>query len=44
MLRLPETSSWVRGHDGSRRALAALKDLTSELIGRFCGAAIDATR
>jgi len=44
MLRLPGTASWVRGHDGSRRALAALKDLTSELIGRFCGAAIDATR
>ena len=43
MARLPLTVGWVRGHDGSRRALAALKDLTSELIGRFCGAAIDAT-
>ena len=44
MTRMPTIASWVRGHDGSRRALAALKDLTSELIGRFCGAAIGATR
>ena len=44
MERLPRTPGWVREHDGSRGALAALKDLTSELIGRFCGAAIDATR
>ncbi len=32
------------GFDGSRRALAALKDMTSQLIGRFVGAAIAATR
>ena len=44
MVRLAATDSWVRGHDGSRRALAALKDLTSQLIGRFCGEAIEATR
>ncbi len=44
MARLAATSSWVRGFDGSRPALAALKDLTSDLIGRFCGAAIAATR
>jgi dGTPase len=44
MARLSGVSSWVRGHDGTRGALAALKDLTSDLIGRFCGAAIDATR
>ncbi len=44
LLRLPAIPSWVRDHDGSRRALAALKDLTSDLIGRFCGAAIDATQ
>ncbi|HEY3437501.1 MAG TPA: deoxyguanosinetriphosphate triphosphohydrolase [Actinotalea sp.] len=44
MERLPVIESWVRGYDGSRRALASLKDMTSELIGRFCGAAIDATR
>ncbi len=42
--RLPTTASWVVGFDGSRRGLAALKDMTSQLIGRFCGAAIRATR
>lgn len=31
-------------HDGSRRGLAALKNLTSDLIGRFCGAVQEATR
>lgn len=31
-------------HDGSRRALARLKDMTSQLIGRFVMAAEDATR
>ena len=35
---------WPRAYDGSLRALAALKNLTSELIGRFCRAAEDATR
>ena len=30
-------------YDGSRRALAGLKNLTSDLIGRFCGAAQQAT-
>ena len=44
MRRLPSVESWVRGYDGSRAALAGLKDMTSQLIGRFCGAAIDATR
>ncbi|MCB2175562.1 MAG: deoxyguanosinetriphosphate triphosphohydrolase [Actinomycetales bacterium] len=44
MLRLPRTEAWVAGFDGSRRSLAALKDMTSQLIGRFVGAAIDATR
>ncbi len=44
MERLPAVETWVRGFDGSRRALAALKDMTSQLIGRFAGAAIDATR
>ncbi|MBC7291431.1 MAG: deoxyguanosinetriphosphate triphosphohydrolase [Actinotalea sp.] len=44
MDRLRHGEGWVRGHDGSRRALAALKDMTSQLIGRFCGAAIGATR
>jgi dGTPase len=44
MERLPTLDSWVRGYDGSRRALAALKDMTSQLIGRFCGAAFVATQ
>ena len=44
MRTLPRLASWVRGFDGSRRGLAALKDMTSQLIGRFCGAAIAATR
>ncbi|WP_225754742.1 deoxyguanosinetriphosphate triphosphohydrolase [Actinotalea sp. Marseille-Q4924] len=44
MERLRGGELWVRGHGGSRRDLAALKDMTSQLIGRFCGAAIDATR
>jgi dGTPase len=39
--RLP---CWVRGYDGTRAGLAALKDMTSQLIGRFCGSAEDATR
>ena len=30
-------------YDGSRRSLAALKNLTSDLIGRFCGAVQAAT-
>lgn len=30
-------------YDGSRRSLAALKNLTSDLIGRFCGAVQHAT-
>lgn len=42
--RLTRLPYWVPGYDGSRRALAALKDMTSQLIGRFCDAAADATR
>jgi dGTPase len=41
LLRLP---FWVQDHDGGRPALAALKDMTSQLIGRFCDAAGHATR
>ena len=37
-------SSWPEtAYDGSRRSLAALKNLTSDLIGRFCGAVQTAT-
>ncbi|MFV0253802.1 MAG: deoxyguanosinetriphosphate triphosphohydrolase [Beutenbergiaceae bacterium] len=41
LLRLPY---WVREYDGGRRSLAALKDMTSQLIGRFCTATTAATR
>lgn len=35
---------WPRSFDGSRRALAALKNASSQLIGRFCQATERATR
>ncbi|GAA1543825.1 deoxyguanosinetriphosphate triphosphohydrolase [Actinomadura kijaniata] len=35
---------WPDRYDGTPRTLAALKNLTSTLIGRFCVAAEDATR
>src|SRR6201999_1150499 len=35
---------WPKTFDGGPDALAALKNLTSELVGRFCVAAPDATR
>jgi dGTPase len=36
--------SWPQTpHDGSRRSLAAIKNLTSDLIGRFCGSVQAAT-
>ena len=34
---------WVGGFDGGRRTLAALKDMTSQLIGRFAADAQSAT-
>ncbi len=48
---LSETLAGLRGvgswpeapYDGTRRSLAALKNLTSDLIGRFCGAVQHAT-
>ena len=48
---LDEALSWLwkldswpsQPYDGSRRALGALKNLTSDLIGRFCAAAQHAT-
>jgi dGTPase len=42
--RLLELPGWPRSYDGSRRDLAVLKNLTSQLIGRFCSAAEAATR
>ena len=41
LMRLPE---WIGSFDGSRPALARLKNLTSDLIGRFARAATTATR
>ncbi len=44
-VRLRSQPWWARtAHDGSRASLAALKDLTSRLIGRFCAATELATR
>ena len=41
---LASVGSWpVVAYDESRRSLAALKNLTSDLIGRFCGAVQEAT-
>ncbi|MBA2956458.1 deoxyguanosinetriphosphate triphosphohydrolase [Nocardioides sp. MAH-18] len=41
---LRAVGSWpATPYDGSRRSLAALKNLTSDLIGRFCGAVQHAT-
>lgn len=41
---LQSVGSWPSAaYDGSRRSLAELKNLTSDLIGRFCGAVQHAT-
>ncbi|PDQ35547.1 MAG: deoxyguanosinetriphosphate triphosphohydrolase [Candidatus Lumbricidophila eiseniae] len=42
--RLDSLEVWIDTWDGSRLDLARLKNLTSQLIGRFAHAAIDATR
>ncbi|GLW62860.1 deoxyguanosinetriphosphate triphosphohydrolase-like protein [Actinomadura rubrobrunea] len=42
--RLLAEPYWPDRYDGTPRALAALKNLTSTLIGRFCVAAEEATR
>jgi dGTPase len=42
--RLRALDAWIVEWNGSRRAHAALKNLTSQLIGRFSGAATTATR
>jgi dGTPase len=42
--RLISLPYWPTAYDGSQRSLARLKDTTSQLIGRFCQTAEDATR
>ena len=42
--RLDNLEVWLNSWDGSRRDLARLKNLTSQLIGRFAGEAVKATR
>ncbi|MCW2781907.1 MAG: putative deoxyguanosinetriphosphate triphosphohydrolase [Marmoricola sp.] len=43
--RLREVGTWPSApYDGSRRALASLKNLTSDVIGVFCGSVQHATR
>jgi dGTPase len=42
--RLLELDFWPRRFDGGQNTSAAVKSLTSELIGRFCGSAEQATR
>lgn len=42
--RLRAWDWWAEDFDGSRASLAALKDMTSQLIGRMCNATIAATR
>lgn len=42
--RLTALDCWPGDFDGSMASLVALKRLTSQLIGRFCTAAQDATR
>lgn len=42
--RLRAMPAWVARFDGGHRALAALKDMTSQLIGRFTRAVESATR
>jgi len=44
LLRLQARPWWPASYDGSHRALADLKNLTSQLIGHFCQAAERATR
>jgi dGTPase len=44
LARLTALPFWPSSYDGSLRGLASLKNLTSQLIGRFCTAAEIATR
>jgi len=42
--RLDNLDAWLDSFDASRASQAQLKNLTSQLIGRFCHAAVHATR
>ncbi|MEA5454640.1 deoxyguanosinetriphosphate triphosphohydrolase [Sinomonas sp. JGH33] len=44
LARLEATPVWVLEADGSRKSMAALKNMTSQLIGRFCDSALGLTR
>jgi dGTPase len=44
LTRLQALTCWPTSYDGSHSALARLKDLTSQLIGRFANSAEKATR
>lgn len=44
LYRLSSQSMWLSSFDRSRQDLARLKNLTSDLIGRFARAAVSATR
>ena len=44
LFRLTRMPEWIDSFDGTRSALARLKNLTSDLIGRFARAATTATR
>jgi len=44
LLNLQQLSCWPTSYDGSHRALARLKDLASQLVGRFALAAESRTR
>ncbi|WP_373426979.1 deoxyguanosinetriphosphate triphosphohydrolase [Microbacterium sp. SORGH_AS_0888] len=44
LFRLTRMPEWIESFDGGRAALGRLKNLTSDLIGRFARAATSATR
>lgn len=44
IIRLQSLVFWLHSYDESQHSLAELKNFTSSLIGRFCGAVIDETR